>query len=52
MSYVEAMKDYFGFLPGQTMSEFFRELKQLTDTDRAEFKAMLRSVGYEIVAKV
>jgi len=52
MSFVEAMRDYFGLLPGQTMSQFFQEIKVLSDTERAEFKAMLATVGYVIIAKV
>ena len=52
MSYVEAMKDYFGFLPGQNMTAFFAELKALSAEDREWFKAELLSVGYQVIAKV
>lgn len=52
MSFVEAMKDYFGFLPGQNMSQFFAELKVLTPDERQWFKDNLATVGYKVVAKV
>lgn len=52
MSFVEAMKDYFGFLSGQNMSQFFAELKVLSPAEREWFKKELATVGYEVVAKV
>jgi hypothetical protein len=52
MSFVEAMKDYFGFLPGQNMTQFFAELKVLTPVERDWFKQNLVTVGYKIISKV
>lgn len=51
LAFSAAMKDYFGFLPGQTLSGFMQELKALNDSDRAWFKANLPSVGYELIEK-
>jgi hypothetical protein len=48
MSLIAAIKDYFGFKHGQTMSEFMAEFKELTPTDREYFKAGLQTVGYKI----
>lgn len=48
-SFVKACKDYFGFKPGQTMSEFMAELKALNAEDREYFKRHFKSVGFEIV---
>lgn len=48
MSLVVACKHYFGFKPGQSMSEFMQEVRDLTDADKAEFKRLLTGVGYTI----
>lgn len=49
VSFAKACKEYFGMKPGQTLSDFLAELKELTEKDREELKAMFPSVGYEIV---
>ena len=49
MSFVTAMKDYFGILPGKTTSDFLQELKALTPEDREYFKKRLETVGYKVV---
>lgn len=49
MSFVVAMRDYFGFGEGGTITSFMKELKALSENDRAYFKEGLKSVGYEIV---
>lgn len=49
LSFVSAMKDFFGFLPGQTLTQFAAELKALSPGDRAYFKAGLEQNGYKIV---
>lgn len=43
-----AMKRFFGLMPGQTVANFAAELKALTDADRAEFKTLLRGVGFDV----
>lgn len=50
MTFITAMKDYFGMHPNQTAMEFMQEIKALTPQDRDWFKANLPSVGYEIVS--
>lgn len=49
-SFAAAMKDYFGYLPGQDMRGFMEELRALTPEDRAYFRDGLKSVGYQINA--
>jgi hypothetical protein len=48
ISLIVAMKDYFGLLPGETLSGFMDETKKLTDADKAEFKTALTKIGYQI----
>lgn len=52
MSYAAAMRDYFGFLPGQSVGGFMSELKALTDEDKVWFRENLPKVGYEITNSV
>lgn len=49
MSLTAALKDYFGYKPGQTLGEFMIELKQLDDNDKTYFKNEFAKVGYVIV---
>lgn len=51
MTFVQALRDYFGPRPGSngTPGEFLKELQALTADDKAWFKANLATVGYEIV---
>jgi hypothetical protein len=48
LSLVSALKDFFGFLPGQTLQQFAVEVKQLSSEDRAYFKKHLEAAGYTI----
>ena len=48
LSFPMAMKDFFGLKSGQTTMDFITELKELTEDDKAEFRALLPSVGYKI----
>jgi hypothetical protein len=48
MSLTAALKDYFGYKPGQTLGEFMAECKALTDSDKAWLKKEFAKVGYEI----
>ncbi|MGH6672971.1 MAG: hypothetical protein ACRECV_13495 [Xanthobacteraceae bacterium] len=50
MTFVAAMRDYFGLKPGQTPADFLREMKELGEEDKTSFKTELSNVGYEIVA--
>lgn len=46
---VMACREFFGYLPGQTLKEFGDELKQLSQDERDEFGEMFENVGYEII---
>ena len=48
-TFASAMKEYFGLKDGETTSGFMAEMKALTEKDKNDFRAMLPSVGYEIV---
>jgi hypothetical protein len=48
MSLVAAIREYFGFLPGQTPMQFMAEIKELTAEDREYFKREFVKVGYAI----
>jgi hypothetical protein len=49
LTFAAAMKDYFGYQPGKTATDFMQEIKALTPEDKAWFRANLPSVGYEII---
>ncbi len=48
MTFMVAMRDYFGMKPGQKLMEFMAEIKALSADERAWFKANLGTVGYEV----
>lgn len=48
MTFIAAMKDYFGMKSGQAPMDFLKEVKALTDEDRVYFRNLLPSVGYQI----
>lgn len=50
MTFVQAMKDYFGLHPNQTALDFMKEIKALSEPEREWFKTNLPKVGYELVA--
>ena len=48
-SFPIAMLDYFGKHPDRpTTAEFMNEMKALSDQDKAEFRAMLKEIGYQL----
>jgi hypothetical protein len=47
-SLTKALKEYFGFKPGQNLTDFMAEIKALTTEDREYFKREFAKVGYEI----
>lgn len=49
-TFMSACRDYFGTKEGQTAMDFGKELKQLTEADRAEIKQGLEAIGYVIHA--
>lgn len=48
-SFVVACKQYFGFLPGQSLMEFRDEIRKLTPEDREELASMLSEALGELV---
>jgi len=46
-SFLGAVKEFFGLLPGQSLREFSAELKRLTLDDRLELAVLLRSEGFD-----
>jgi hypothetical protein len=50
LTFMAACRDFFGVKEGQTAMDFGKELKQLNEADRAEIKAGLEKIGYEIIA--
>lgn len=49
MTFVQAMKDYFGLRPNTTNSDFLKEMTALSSEEKAWFRENLPTVGYEIV---
>ena len=49
-TFIGACRDFFGPKPGQPLKEFAEEVKALTQTDRAELKALFEAAGYTIIA--
>lgn len=49
MTMTKALKEYFGFKPGQNLTGFMDEIKALTPDDRAYFKKEFVKVGIEII---
>lgn len=50
MTFTKALKEYFGFKPGQNLTEFMGELKALTQDDREYFKREFLKVGIEVIS--
>lgn len=46
-SFTVAMKTYFGFLPGQQLTSFGKELQALSNADRTWFFEQLKANGIE-----
>lgn len=52
MSFIAAVREYFGFLPNQSPMQFMAEVKELTPDDRQYFIKEFAIVGYEITSAV
>lgn len=50
-SFTKATKEYFGYKPGQNLTDFMKEVKALTPEDRKYFVVEFRKVGYEITGE-
>lgn len=51
MGFIAACKDFFGFLPDQTLMTFRNEVAALTPKDREEIRAGLIQNGYTLKAE-
>lgn len=49
MTFIQAMKDFFGLLPGKSLQDFMAEVKALPE--RASWIAGLEANGYVITNK-
>lgn len=45
MAFTARCKNFFGFLPGQSIGDFAKEIKALSDADKAEFVAAFNAMG-------
>jgi hypothetical protein len=45
---IAACKEFFGFLPGQTLITFRDEFSKLSPTDKEEIRAGLIKLGYNV----
>jgi hypothetical protein len=45
MSFTARLKDFFGYLPGQSLSDFAKEIRALTTEDKLEFHAAFNALG-------
>ena len=50
MSFLAAMRDYFGFREGEGLAQFNQEIKALSLEERAWFRENLWKVGYKVPA--
>lgn len=46
-SFIAACREYFGFRPGQKLTEFGQEIKALSHEDKLELAQGLRDVGVD-----
>lgn len=49
-SFTKACKEYFGYKPGQNLTDFMKEVRELNEEDRAYFSKLFLTVGYEITS--
>jgi hypothetical protein len=48
VSFMVAMKTFFGFADGQTLTQFSTAVKSLSDGDKEYFRNHLTQVGFNI----
>ena len=47
-SFIGQVRAYFGMKPGQTLSDFGKEIKSLSEADKAWFTQALTDAGYPV----
>ena len=51
ITYVAAMRKFFGLLPGETLTQFGDELKSLNEADKVELTKLLKTVGFSVIER-
>lgn len=51
-TFIMACREFFGMLPGQTLQEFAKEIRELPTKDKADMIEMFKSVGYDATKTV
>lgn len=46
-SFVQGMREFYGFREGQGLSDFAKEIKALTHDDKMELASGLRAIGQD-----
>ena len=46
-TFIMACREFFGMLPGQTLQEFAKEVRELTVDDKKYFIELFKTVGYD-----
>lgn len=46
-SFIAACKDFFGFKPGQTLTEFGNEIKALSHEEKMDLADGMRKIGID-----
>lgn len=46
-SFIAACKDFFGFKPGQTLTEFGNEIKALSYEEKVDLAKGMRDIGID-----
>lgn len=52
VTFIMACREFFGLLPGQTLQDFAKEIRALSEAERANFIEMFRSVGFDATKAV
>ena len=51
-TFIMACREFFGMLPGQTLQEFAKEVRELTTDEKKYFIELFRTVGYDATKTV
>lgn len=50
MTFIAACRQFFGMKPGQSLTDFGKEIRELPQKDREEIAAELRKAGLDVDA--
>jgi len=51
-TFIMACREFFGMLPGQTLQEFAKEVRELTTDEKKYFIELFTTVGYDATKTV